>query len=104
MLEPTGCNATISCFVAGQFLQLLYAEVPWLASVAGVQDALVVVESPGDAEIRRLIGGSSVIVSSSGYEGFGLAAVEGMSAGLFPLLSHIAPFERLVGNAAVGLN
>jgi alpha-1,3-mannosyltransferase len=90
--------------IAGQPWDLGVQQLKELASVAGVQDALVVVESPGDAEIRRLIGGSSVIVSSSGYEGFGLAAVEGMSAGLFPLLSHIAPFERLVGNAAVGLN
>jgi len=90
--------------IAGQPWDLGVQQLKELASVAGVQDSLVVVESPGDGEIRRLIGGSSVIVSSSGYEGFGLAAVEGMSAGLFPLLSHIAPFERLVGNAAVGLN
>jgi alpha-1,3-mannosyltransferase len=90
--------------IAGQPWDLGAQQLKELASAAGVQEALEVVESPEDAEIRRLIGGSSVIVSSSGYEGFGLAAVEGMSAGLFPLLSDIAPFERLVANAGVGLN
>jgi alpha-1,3-mannosyltransferase len=90
--------------IAGQPWDLGLQQLKELASAAGVRDALVVVECPEDAEIRRRIGGCSVIVSSSGYEGFGLAAIEGMSAGLFPLLSDIAPFERLVGNSGVGLN
>jgi alpha-1,3-mannosyltransferase len=90
--------------IAGQPWDLGVQDLKELASAAGVQDALVIVESPEDAEIKRLIGGCSVIVSSSGYEGFGLAAIEGMSAGLFPLLSDIAPFERLVGSSGLGLN
>jgi alpha-1,3-mannosyltransferase len=92
---------------------LTIAGLPWdldvsqlkdLASAVNVQNALVVIESPSDAEIKRLIGGCSLIVSSSEYEGFGIAVVEGMSAGLFPLLSDIAPFERLVAASGVGLN
>jgi alpha-1,3-mannosyltransferase len=90
--------------IAGQPWDLGLQQLKDLAGDAGVQNALVVIESPEDAEIRRLIGNCSVIVSSSGYEGFGIAAVEGMSAGLFPLLSDIAPFERLVASGGVGLN
>jgi alpha-1,3-mannosyltransferase len=80
------------------------AELIDLADAVGVQNSLVVVESPSDTEIRRLIGGCSVIASSSDYEGFGIVAIEGMSAGLFPLLSDIAPFERLVASSGIGLN
>jgi alpha-1,3-mannosyltransferase len=46
---------------------------------------------------------SSFVASSSEYEGFGVAAVEGMSAGLFPLLSEIPPFRRLVARTGLGM-
>ena len=90
--------------IAGQPWDLGLQELEELASASGIQDALTLVESPDDAEIKRRMGACSVIASSSEYEGFGLAAIEGMSAGLFPLLSDIAPFRRLVANAGVGLN
>jgi alpha-1,3-mannosyltransferase len=45
----------------------------------------------------------SVIASASEYEGFGIMAVEGLSAGLFPLLSDIPPFRRLVDRTGVGM-
>jgi alpha-1,3-mannosyltransferase len=90
--------------IAGQPWDIGVAELIDLADTAGVQNSLAVVESPSDTEIRRLIGGCSVIASSSDYEGFGIVAIEGMSAGLFPLLSDIAPFERLGASSGVGLN
>jgi alpha-1,3-mannosyltransferase len=90
--------------IAGQPWDLGVQQLKELASAAGVRNALSVVESPEDADIKRLMGGCSVIASSSGYEGFGIAVIEGMSAGLFPLLSDIAPFQRLVASTGAGLN
>jgi len=90
--------------IAGQPWDLDVRQLHGLAHACGVRDALTIVESPEDAEIRKLIGSCSIIVSCSEYEGFGIAAIEGMSAGLFPLLSKIAPFERLIANSGVGLN
>ena len=90
--------------IAGQPWDLGLQELEELASVSAIQGAFAVVESPEDAEIRRLMGDCSVIVSASDYEGFGIAVVEGMSAGLFPLVSDIAPFQRLVTASGVGLN
>jgi alpha-1,3-mannosyltransferase len=90
--------------IAGQPWDLGLRELHDLAAAAGIEHALTVVPSPGDGEIKRLIGGCSVIVSSSDYEGFGIAAIEGLSAGLFPLLSDIPPFVRLVTAGGVGLN
>ena len=90
--------------IAGQPWDLDVRQLHGLAHACCVRDALTIVESPEDAEIRKLIGSCSIIVSCSEYEGFGIAAIEGMSAGLFPLLSKIAPFERLIANSGVGLN
>ncbi|PZU86212.1 MAG: glycosyl transferase family 1 [Shinella sp.] len=39
-----------------------------------------------NAEVRKLIGRASLFASASEYEGFGLVAVEAMSAGLVPVL------------------
>ena len=58
---------------------------------------------PGDAELRSLMGDASFFASLSSYEGFGLAAVEAMSAGLVPILSGIPAFTRLVTAAGAGL-
>ena len=49
-------------------------------------------DNPG---IARLIGGASILASASEYEGFGLVAIEGMSAGLVPVL-HANEAYRLL--------
>ena len=59
--------------------------------------------NPSDAELRMEIGKASYFACLSSYEGFGLAAVEAMSAGLFPILSGIAPFRRLHDETNLGL-
>ena len=57
---------------------------------------------PRDETIKALMRKSSFVASSSEYEGFGIAAVEGMSAGLIPLLSEIPPFRRLIARTGLG--
>ena len=77
-----------------------------LASAAhahGVEAATQIVIGPSPSDLRTLIGQASYFVSPSAYEGFGLAAVEGLSAGLVPVLSGIAPFRRLLAQAPGGL-
>ena len=76
-----------------------------LASAAhahGVEAATQIVIGPTQSELRALIGQASYFISPSAYEGFGLAAVEGLSAGLVPVLSGIAPFRRLLAQATAG--
>lgn len=74
-----------------------------MANEAGVGDAVRFVVNPSDLELRALIGEASYFACLSAYEGFGLAAVEAMSAGLFPILSDIPPFLRLVNDTKIGL-
>ncbi len=66
------------------------------AREAGVAERVEIHLKPGDADLRALVGRSSYIASASSYEGFGLTIVEGMSAGLLPVVSPLAPFTKLV--------
>lgn len=62
-----------------------------------------VIANPDDAQLAALVAGASVFVSASRYEGFGLAPVEAVAAGLMPVLRNIPPFERLVRRLGIGV-
>jgi alpha-1,3-mannosyltransferase len=89
--------------IAGRPFDLEVADVAALARDAGVGAAVEIVASPSDAQIRQLLGGCSVLASASDYEGFGLVPVEGISAGLFPVLSDIPAFRDLVERIGAGM-
>jgi alpha-1,3-mannosyltransferase len=74
-----------------------------LAEAQRIGDAVEIVSAPQDQTVRELMGRCSVIASASDYEGFGIAAVEGLSAGLLPLLSNIPAFRHLVARAGTGI-
>jgi alpha-1,3-mannosyltransferase len=88
--------------IAGRPWDLDVAQVMALTKQAAVDDAVQVIAHPCDAEIRRLLAGCSVLASASEFEGFGIAVVEGLSAGLYPLLNDIPPFRQLVERTQVG--
>lgn len=65
-------------------------------------DRVTIHESPTDAELSTLIARSKVFVSAASYEGLGIAAVEAASAGLYPVLSAIPAYERIVERLGYG--
>ncbi len=73
------------------------------AARRGLVEAVQFAFAPNNNELASLIEQSSYFISPSSYEGFGLAAVEAMSAGLVPILSDIPPFAALVNRAGAGL-
>jgi alpha-1,3-mannosyltransferase len=89
--------------IAGREADQKASELVELAIAFGTADAVRFVLNPSDAELRSLMGEASFSASLSAYEGFGLAAVEAMSAGLVPILSGIPAFTRLVSAAGAGL-
>ena len=89
--------------VAGVEGEVLGTDLAAAARAHGVEDATRIVTGPTGAELHALIGEASYFVSPSAYEGFGLAAVEALSAGLVPVLSGIAPFRRLLAQVPTGL-
>ncbi|MFV0625040.1 WecB/TagA/CpsF family glycosyltransferase [Sphingomonas sp. ac-8] len=88
--------------VAGREMGVQAAALRVRARAEGVGEAVEVHAWPSDAELRALIGRSSVYVCASDYEGFGLAAVEGMAAGLYPLLRDIPAFRRTLARTGYG--
>lgn len=60
-------------------------------------------DSPSDDELAGIVGRATYFASASCYEGFGIAAVEAMSAGLVPILSDIAPFRKLLRRRDAGI-
>ena len=56
-----------------------------------------------DAGLRAILNRCSVFVSASEYEGFGLTLVEGMSAGLIPIVSRIPSFGAIINEARIGI-
>lgn len=89
--------------LAGAPDDLSVAEIEAEAARIGMSDAVRVVPSPDDAALRGLVGEASFFVSMSSHEGFGIAAVEALSAGLVPVFSRIAPFLNLLRAGAPGI-
>lgn len=92
-----------SLVIAGRASDQAAADLNAQAVRAGVGNNVSIIEAPSDDDLRSIIRECSVIASASDYEGFGLAAIEGMAAGLFPLLNDIAPYRRLVSSTGVGM-
>jgi alpha-1,3-mannosyltransferase len=89
--------------IAGRPGDLTVDDLRKLVDDAGLGGAVTIVASPTDAMVNALMRSCSFLASSSDYEGFGVAAIEGMSAGLIPLLSDIPPFRRLVARTGLGM-
>jgi alpha-1,3-mannosyltransferase len=76
----------------------LQQHIDWLGLTTSVQ----LVANPSDEEIRQLLNQSSYFLCLSRHEGFGIAPIEAMSAGLTPILSDIPPFKRLIAESQLG--
>ena len=89
--------------IAGRPGDLSAENIAALAEGAGLGGAVQIVASPTDATLKTLLRDCSFVASASEYEGFGVAAIEGMSSGLLPILSDIPPFHRLTARTGLGL-
>ncbi|WP_332674907.1 glycosyltransferase family 4 protein [Aromatoleum sp.] len=89
--------------VAGREFDLDLAELRAIVAAHGLDGAVELVANPGDAELAELIGRASYFVCLSRHEGFGLAAIEALSAGLIPVVSDIPPFRSLVVRSGLGV-
>lgn len=81
--------------IAGINSDLTEADLLAQARALGVDDGVAVHTGLPDEGIRALMGAASIFVSASEYEGFGLAVIEAMSAGLVPVVQPNTAFKAL---------
>jgi alpha-1,3-mannosyltransferase len=89
--------------IAGRPWDVSVKELARLCDDAGLRDAVEVVLSPSDEALRTIMAQCSLAMSASDYEGFGLSAIEAMSAGLLPVLSAIPPYQHLAAGTGAGI-
>lgn len=67
----------------------------------GLRQNVTLHVSPDNNAVRQIIAGASLFASASEYEGFGLVALEAMSAGLLPVLNANEAYASLAGRHEV---
>ncbi|MDQ0458166.1 alpha-1,3-mannosyltransferase [Rhizobium paknamense] len=81
--------------IAGAPSDLTESDLSALIASHGLERHVNLHVRPGDLDLRRLAEQASLFVSASDYEGFGLVAVEAMSAGLLPVLNANQAYQAL---------
>lgn len=88
--------------IAGREYDHSQQELASQINALGLSQVVTLAANPTDEQIRALIHQASYFLCLSRHEGFGIAPIEAMSAGLTPLLSDIPPFRRLVQDSQEG--
>jgi alpha-1,3-mannosyltransferase len=89
--------------LAGRAFDLKRADVEHAIASRGLQAHVEIVEAPSQEQLGRLLSGAQYFVSLSRHEGFGIAAIEAMSAGLIPVLGDIPPYAKLHAESQLGV-
>ena len=87
--------------IIGAESDLNRAEVEGLIESRNLSGRVTLHVSPDNHAIRRIIADASIFASASEYEGFGLVALEAMSAGLLPVLNANDAFATLATRHSV---
>lgn len=88
--------------IAGREYDHSLTELQAAAQALGISNSVTLAANPSDSEIKRLLNQASYFICLSDHEGFGIAPIEAMSAGLTPILSTIPPFQRLHDDSGLG--
>jgi alpha-1,3-mannosyltransferase len=88
--------------IAGREYDHTRNELQSIVNRLNLQQQVQLVANPDDETIRQLLTQASYFLCLSQHEGFGIAPIEAMSAGLTPVLSDIPPFRRLIEESGLG--
>jgi alpha-1,3-mannosyltransferase len=87
--------------IAGPPSDLSFADVQALIAQNGLSQHVRLHGALDNGQLKQLMSQASLFVSASDYEGFGLVAVEAMSAGLLPVLNGNDAYEALKAKHAL---
>ncbi|WDS38231.1 glycosyltransferase family 4 protein [Pseudoxanthomonas sp.] len=96
-------NVEWKLVIAGREYDLTREDLAREIATRDLEDHVEIVVSPSESELAALLGKAQYFVCLSRHEGFGIAPVEAMSAGLLPVLSNIPPFARLHRESGLGV-
>ena len=88
--------------IAGREYDHSLSELQTLVKQMDLENNVTLVANPTEDQLRELLQNASYYLCLSQHEGFGIAAIEAMSAGLTPLLSDIPPFQKLFTQSQLG--
>lgn len=88
--------------LAGRDFDLRETDLQREVAARGLQPAVEIVPAPSHQQLTTLFARAQYFVSLSRHEGFGIAAIEAMSAGLVPILSGIPPYAKLHAESGIG--
>lgn len=89
--------------IAGREYDHTKSELAALVTQNQLGDSVQLASSPSESALCDLIAQSSYYICQSRHEGFGIAPIEAMSAGLTPILSDIPPFRNLIEKSKLGI-
>ncbi|ANQ85401.1 putative glycosyltransferase [Azoarcus olearius] len=89
--------------IAGREFDLSLVDLECAIALRGLDGLVELVAAPSQAALQALLGRAQYFVCLSRHEGFGIAPIEAMSAGLVPVLSAIPPFAKLQAESGIGL-
>lgn len=89
--------------VAGREFDLREAELLVEIEARGLANHVLLVPGPTQQQLIELLAKANYFICLSRHEGFGIAAIEAMSAGLVPILSDIPPFAKLCRSSGLGV-
>lgn len=95
-LRASGTDWTLC--IAGRPDDVSFETLRGHAERLNVQSSVSFVASPSSDQIAELLDECSFYISASEHEGFGISAVEAMSAGLYPVLSNIPAFQHFTAD------
>lgn len=81
--------------IAGSASDWSAADIRQMIDARGLGSSVALHVGPSNTQIREIMQQCSLFVSASEYEGFGIALIEALSAGLVPVVEPNAAFQSL---------
>ncbi len=96
-------NSSVRLFMVYQTFQLLDEVKAIIASNPEVSNHIQLLGKVENMDLLYWYNSADFIISSSHYEGSGVAVCEGLSCGCIPILTNIPSFRMMTDNGRIGL-
>lgn len=96
-------NSVVKLYMIYQTFELLNALKAVVATTPNATQFIHLIGKINNDELQYWYNSADFIISTSHYEGSGIAVCEGMSCGCIPVLTNIPSFRMMTDNGRIGL-